>query len=1498
MRIDGWDISSFGPISNWSMSGLAANDIVVILGPNESGKSALFEFFASALFGFAPATANRHPYQPWDGRSLEGRLDVVLHDGDQAQLARGLKSQPKGRITYNGRGHELANRRVAWVGLMDRDVFKNVYALTQEEALGLGKQGWQVVQDLLGGSSFDFLKPSREVFEALDSDRRRLWRPDRRGRPAHRELADEIRRLRGSLTEAQEQRHRIEEANGRLHEIAAELDGNTRELQRIELALERDRTLAPLVQRANRVRSLEAQAADLADGGDVLEGVADQREELRKRLEELRARLQEAQQGIAVRERTREIDAATRRLLDVRAEVERLDRELPRAQDHLDRVGSMDAELLRNEGALRELAERTLTSHQLDEGAIAAVLDLSVVELRGRFDAWLKSRQRLHAARDHLERLQATQEETRQLLAEHEADQEIEQVARVLLAAREDIERLDRETTRAHDHQDRLNSMDAELQRSEGALREIAGRTLTSDQVDEAARAAVLSLSVVELRGRFKSWWDARQQLQTVNDRRQQLRLQQRETRQAIEEHKAALAIEESTRRLLDARADIERLDREASRAQENKDRLGSADAEMQRTDDVLRELAGRTLTSDHIDESVRRAILDLSLAELRGRFTSWREARQQRAAAAAGMAAARSERVRHERALEAMPAEHSRVKFDEHLRELRRIERVHAHPRVSAGLLRASSLATLIALGIAGVLALVLGLVAGLHIGVLVAMAVMVVLVVAGVVIVARRLESRRSDSSDSDWQVQVRRLGLDPAADLDAEIERAQSGRDSALRREAAVEQVEQARDAEAEARRQLLDREESVETARDEFQAVIAEVPIAPIQWESPDEGLVRDLEEIRRTLHSAQRVRRDRDEVAARLDVWRTAVEALGHALHTEVLGDPFEVILAARRALLDALEVGRAAERTAGEVRRLRQQFEQGGRDLEAAEAESRRVEALTRTARDQFQAVIADIPVAPVQLETSDEGLIRDLENMRQTVDSLQRLRRNRSEVAVRLTAWREAVAKLRQTLQVELPADPLEAAPAAARALREALEAERVAQAAEARIPAVRQQLVSGQEDVGAAAAELRQIKSALQSAHEEFLMVIADIPVSPLQRETPDEGLVRDLEDMRQTVRSVQRLRDNRREVSAQLDDWRGAVAKLRQTLQIELPDDPFYAAPAARRALLDALEVERKAKAADSEIPELRQQVNASREELDTAEFELEQLDASLAVLDPEGANPEVGLERLQRAGELRTEAGRVQIEIEREFPEWRRRLSEAEQLAADGVDVGLSDAERVENRRLAEELRQTGEDLAEERGRITTRRDEWMAEPGPAHIIGAIAAAEERLQAVKRAHDRLSVLRAVVKLAEDSYRERYQSPLLSAAGRHMRHFTNGRYDLLTVDDVSSGEVKLQVRRTGENFPQNVETPLSRGTIQQIYFALRLAMVDLVEGDEPLPLFLDEMFVNWDPGPYHQRVGGFGGYARRPAGLPVHGRPLLGRTRDPGRASPHRAYASGLI
>ncbi len=963
MRIDGWTIGAFGPIDQWTVTGLANNDVVVVLGPNESGKSALFEFFASALFGFSPATAEAHPYRPWDGRFLDGRLDVELSGGQQVRIARRLTSRPEGRILHPQSEERLANRPVPSVGLMTRDVFKNVYALTQEEALGLDPRAWQHVQDrVLGGSSFDFLRPSREVVRALDSERRRLWRPDRRGRPEAREIAAQIRSLRDGLREAAQRRTEIETADERLQDIGTELADNTRELQRIELALERDALLAPLVGRAARMSQLSVQADELVPEGLLPAETPERRAGLVERLEDLAEASGSLVRQIEDLEQQAEIGDLTRRLLDERVAIERQDRELALAR----------------------------------------------------------------------------------------ADQ------------------------------DRIDSMNAEMQRRDGALREVAVRALVAENVESETGDAILGLSVAELRGRLSASNEAHRRFEAASD----------------------------------------------------------------------------TLRS------------------------------------------AESEQTRLEQTLDASDATLSSAEIDSRLRTLHELEAARRSRAATSSAAQSPPLALLAAVGLVGVMLLGLGFVVGGVPGTLLAIAGAAGLVGAAALALSGRTTAR---ASPADLDALLRELDLDSSVDIAAEITRTQAARDTVVRRE--------------------------------------------------------------------------------------------------------------------LDAERLARAQE----------------------------------------------------------------------------------------------------------------------AASAARE-----------------------------GAQAAE-----AAYHDARAEFLGVIADVPVAPIHREAPSDGLARDLEEMRQSIQDTRRLTRNRDDVAGRLATWRGEVERLRQTLQVELPADPFEATPAARRALVEALEAERAAAEAAAELVERRQRLESCNRDRDAASLELERIDTSLATLDPEGAEPPVGLERLRQALELRAEASRILADLERETPGWRERVTEAERLVAAGESVGLSDAERVEHRLRAEDLRAAGQELAAEKGQLTTERDRLTSEPGPAHIMGAIQAAEEQLDFVRREHDRLALLRQVVLMAEHSYRERYQAPLLQAAGGHLRHFTGGRYDLLTVDDASSGDVKLQVRRTGEDFPQDVDTPLSRGTIQQIYFALRLAMVDLVEGDEPLPLFLDEMFVNWDPG---RTSSGLAALAMMPGGRQV--------------------------
>lgn len=68
------------------------------------------------------------------------------------------------------------------------------------------------------------------------------------------------------------------------------------------------------------------------------------------------------------------------------------------------------------------------------------------------------------------------------------------------------------------------------------------------------------------------------------------------------------------------------------------------------------------------------------------------------------------------------------------------------------------------------------------------------------------------------------------------------------------------------------------------------------------------------------------------------------------------------------------------------------------------------------------------------------------------------------------------------------------------------------------------------------------------------------------------------------------------------------------------------------------------------------------------------------------------------------------------------------------------------------------------------------------------------------------------------------------------------TNHKYNDLKIDE------KLNIK-LGVSDRYIILDRLSAGTIDQVYFALRMAVCDLLLGDEPMPLILDDSFALYD-------------------------------------------------
>ena len=340
MRIERIHVRAFGRLSNFDSGADALPGLVVVLGPNEAGKSTLFHFLTTMLYGFHPASREGNPYLPWDGEEACGSARLRLDGEGCVEVERHLRSQPGGRLTIDGRVDELRNRALPWVDHVPRSVFRQVFAVTLADLAGLDSETWARIQDrILGSMGTTDLLPARSVADVLEQEAGALWRPHRRGNQRVRRVQDHIRTLRS-------QRRQALERDREIRALAEELERTRTELYDAREARERERVAVERVQTLTPVRAQLLRIATLREEGGPREALQSQPSDPSAHLSALEARVRE------LAERTSETD---RDLQEPEAAVASYDE---RARALLDRSEEVESFLALASGALSDRARR------------------------------------------------------------------------------------------------------------------------------------------------------------------------------------------------------------------------------------------------------------------------------------------------------------------------------------------------------------------------------------------------------------------------------------------------------------------------------------------------------------------------------------------------------------------------------------------------------------------------------------------------------------------------------------------------------------------------------------------------------------------------------------------------------------------------------------------------------------------------------------------------------------------------------------------------------------------------------------------------------------------------------------------------------------------------------------------------------------------------------------------------------------------------------------
>lgn len=374
-----------------------------------------------------------------------------------------------------------------------------------------------------------------------------------------------------------------------------------------------------------------------------------------------------------------------------------------------------------------------------------------------------------------------------------------------------------------------------------------------------------------------------------------------------------------------------------------------------------------------------------------------------------------------------------------------------------------------------------------------------------------------------------------------------------------------------------------------------------------------------------------------------------------------------------------------------------------------------------------------------------------------------------------------------------------------------------------------------------------VRERETALEVARERLRALLHPLAPGP---SLPDPGpdFTAQLERLQDLVRDhVDRSRalsDAREEVSAA-----GAAG---DPLRALLPPEDRGAdlstlSHVLARSLRTSVARRDAAAGARRELERLEHQLDTAREDRERAAIELSALADRLEALGDGDLEP--GTKQAETRLQAATRARQLMADLEDAHPnldEIRARIAEAE---ARGEDWAV-DPEAVAHRKAREETL-SGE-IEELRGTIQGHEkdlEHLRSRTTLDELDGEILSVEEEIRSLSRHRDRLWILGRVVREAERQLREEHQPAILREAGDLLARLTEGRYDRL----VLAGRDGRGFRVRGPAAPEGlaIEPPLSAGTREQVYLALRLAILDQLDrAGERLPLLLDEVLVNWDP------------------------------------------------
>jgi len=391
-------------------------------------------------------------------------------------------------------------------------------------------------------------------------------------------------------------------------------------------------------------------------------------------------------------------------------------------------------------------------------------------------------------------------------------------------------------------------------------------------------------------------------------------------------------------------------------------------------------------------------------------------------------------------------------------------------------------------------------------------------------------------------------------------------------------------------------------------------------------------------------------------------------------------------------------------------------------------------------------------------------------------------------------------------------------------------------------RLEEIGRQVEESRKKVEKRTADIGKLETELEKARRELAAALGSVGLpEALSPETALEAFAR-IRDIQALLAEAEAAESGAAEERAVLEEFARRVFALAREVGIEARGDWRVVLGELERGLERERKAEERCREIEAEIKSAEARLEALERECGRRGREREDLlEAGGAAGDPELFRRRAQKARRFAEAQERLETARAKLEAH--LPPGVSLESFIERLEATDWAEKEGDVER--RRSDLEAFKKEEEELAEKRGRLLEEIEEMEHRDELFELRQREEGIRARLAEYVRRWNVLAVAEELMRRVQEIYERERQPSRVRRASELFRRFTRGGFERVRIDEEGGGILAVR-----SNLEQLAPRHLSRGTREQLYLAVRLALVDeLAERGLVFPLLFDDILVNFD-------------------------------------------------